>query len=308
MTNLINFALIEEFKKISSNRRGLRLEEMKSHLDWDKFLAMLPERDSTRGRPPYERLVMVRLLFLQSCHGISDEELEFQVKDRVSFRSFLEFPDTIPDYSTVWRFREELAEDNILEKLWAEFQRQLDEKKIEVKKGYIQDATFIVAEPGKQKSSSEPRGKEAKTSRSKDGTWTKKGSKSFFGFKAHVKVQKGSKFIKELAITSAKVHDGAVDLANPDDLIYRDRGYSGIKTHARGDGTMKRGKLNIHQKLRNKRISKQRAEGEHPFGIIARSLKGGKTKLTTIYRVYVQQAFVCMAYNLHRLKSLSKLA
>ena len=190
MTNLINFALIEEFKKISSNRRGLRLEEMKSHLDWDKFLAMLPERDSTRGKPPYERLVMIRLLFLQSWHGISDEELEFQVKDRVSFRSFLEFPDTIPDYSTVWRFREELAEDNILEKLWAEFQRQLDEKKIEVKKGCIQDATFIVAEPGKQKNSNEPRGKEAKTSRSKDGTWTKKGSKSFFGFKAHVKVQK----------------------------------------------------------------------------------------------------------------------
>jgi len=301
MTNLINFALMEEFAKIASDKRGVRLEEMKSLLDWDKFLAMLPEKDSVRGRPPYERLIMVRLLFLQGWHGISDQELEFQVKDRVSFRSFLEFPDKIPDYSTVWRFREELAEDDTLENLWAEFQRQIEEKNIAVKKGCIQDATFIIAEPGKQKHSDEPRGKDAKTSRSKEGSWTKKGKKAHFGFKQHVKVQKGTKLIKEMAITTAKTHDGTIDLAKPDDIMYRDKGYTGIPTQAKGDGTMKRGKLNIKQKLRNKRISKKRAEGEHPFGTITRCFKGGKTKLTTIYRVYIQQAFVCMGYNLHRL-------
>lgn len=307
MTNLISFALKEEFNKIKLlGQKGLKLEEMKALLDWNKFLEIIPEKNSVIGRPPYEKILMVRLLFLQGWYTISDEELEFQVNDRLSFRSFLDFPKNIPDYSTVWRFREELAESDTLEKIWDELKRQISEKKIEVKEGSIQDASFIVADPGKQKKSGEPRGREAQTSRSKDGTWTKKGKKSYFGFKSHIKVQKGSKLITEVATTTAKTHDGAIDLADPDEIIYRDRGYTGINTKAKGNGTMKRGKLDIWQKLRNKRITKQRAEGEHPRGIIARVFKGGKTRLTTIYRVHVQQVFVCAAYNLHRLRFLLK--
>lgn len=307
MSNLISFALREEFNKIKILRqKGLKLEEMKALLDWNKFLEIIPEKESARGRPPYEKILMIRLLFLQGWYTISDEELEFQVNDRLSFRSFLDFPKTIPDYSTVWRFREELAEGDILEKMWDELKRQINEKKIEVKEGSIQDASFIVADPGKQKKSSEPRGRDAKTSRSKDGTWTKKGKKSYFGFKSHIKVQKGSKLIMEVATTTAKAHDGAIDLASPDEIIYRDRGYTGINTKAKGNGTMKRGKLDIWQKLRNKRITKQRAEGEHPRGIICRVFKGGKTRLTTVYRVHVQQVIVCAAYNLYRLLFLLK--
>ena len=122
----------------------------------------------------------------------------------------------------------------------------------------------------------------------------------------HTKVRRGSKIIEEIAVTTAKTHDGAIDLAKPDDIIYRDRGYSGINTKAKGDGTMKKGNLDIRQKMRNKRITKKRAEGEHPFAAIERCLKGGKTRLTTVYRVFIQQVFVCFAYNLHRLKFLSR--
>ena len=135
-------------------------------------------------------------------------------------------------------------------------------------------------------------------SRSKDGTWTKKGKKSYFGFKRRIKVRRGSKIIEEVAVTTAKTHDGAIDLAKPDDIVYRDRGYTGINTKAKGNGAMKRGKLDIYQKLRNKRIMKKRAEGEHPLAFIERSLKGGKTRLTTVYRVFIQQVFVCSAYNI----------
>ncbi len=234
MSNLISFALREEFNKIKLlGQKGLMLEEMKALLDWNKFLEIIPEKESVRGRPPYEKILMIRLLFLQGWYTISDEELEFQVNDRFSFRSFLDFPKNIPDYSTLWRFREELAESDTLEKIWDEQKRQINEKKIEVKEGSIQDASFIVADPGKQKKSNESRGRAAKTSRSKDGTWTKKGKKSYFGFKSHIKVQKGSKLILEVATSTAKTHDGAIDLANPDEIIYRDRGYTGINTQAK---------------------------------------------------------------------------
>jgi len=213
----------------------------------------------------------------------------------------LGFPKTVPDYSTVWRFRETLTQDDTMDKLWDELQRQIDEKNIKVEKGVIQDATFVVADPGKTRSGMDERGQAAKTSRSRDGSWTKKGKKSYFGYKAHTKMERGSKIVKDIAVTTAKVHDGAIDLAVANDVMYRDRGYSGIPTRAKGNATMKRGNLSVKDKLRNKRIQMKRNQGEHPYGTINRSFHGGTTKLTTIKRVFVQQVFVFMAYNLFRL-------
>jgi IS5 family transposase len=69
---------------------------------------------------------------------------------------------------------------------------------------------------------------------------------------------------------------------------------------------MKRGKLSPHEHLRNKRIAKKRCRGEHPYGTMHRSFKAGRTKLTTLARVFVQHVFVCMAYNVHRLRFLLK--
>ena len=103
MSNLINFALREEFSKIGTLSRSSKLEEIEKIIDWNKFLQLFPEKWSSRGRPPYEKILMVKLLFLQGCYGISDEELEFQVNDRISFRNFLNFPENIPDFSTTWR-------------------------------------------------------------------------------------------------------------------------------------------------------------------------------------------------------------
>ena len=147
----------------------------------------------------------------------------------------------------------------------------------------------------------------AKTSRNKDGSWTKKGKKSYFGYKIHTKMQRGSKIIKELAVTTARVPDNAIDLTKPDEIVYRDKGYTGTKTNAIGNGTMKRGNLTPHEHLRNKRIQSKRSQGEHPFGTIHRAMNGGETKLTTISRVFVQQLFVVAAYNLFRLATLMRM-
>jgi transposase, IS5 family len=102
------------------------------------------------------------------------------------------------------------------------------------------------------------------------------------------------------------VHDSAIDLAKPADIVYRDKGYIGAKTHARGDATMWRGNLSPHDALRNKRIQAKRNQGEHPFGTIKRAMHGGHTKLTTVSRVFVQQMFVFMAYNVLRLAYLAQ--
>ena len=302
MKNLIDFALREKYSKVRELRS--RLEEMKSIIEWDAFLPLFPDRETIRGRPEYEKKLMLRILFLQSCYSISDEEMEFQIYDRLSFQQFLDFPEEIPDFSTIWRFREELTEGNIIDIIWDELGRQLEAKGIIVKKGAIQDASFIHADPGKKNSGMKGRGREAKTSRSKDGSWTKKGKKSIFGFKSHHKVDEATKIITEVAVSTAKTFDGNIDLASEDEIIFRDKGYSGSGTKAKGNGSMKKGKITPHEQLRNKRISKKRCRGEHPYGTMHRSFKAGRTKLTTLPRVFVQHVFVCIAYNVHRLRFL----
>mgnify|MGYP001618568494 CR=1 FL=1 len=69
---------------------------------------------------------------------------------------------------------------------------------------------------------------------------------------------------------------------------------------------MKRGKLTPEEIMRNKRISKIRCRGEHPYGTMVKSFKAGHTGLTTIPRVFIQQAFISMAYNIQRLSFLLK--
>ena len=304
MESLVNFALKEKYARVKKLRS--RLDDMNKLIEWDKFVGLFPERKSQVGRPNYEKILLLKMMFLQGWYGLSDEELEFQINDRLSFQQFLDFPNFIPDYSTVWRFREELAEGSLTDKIWDELQRQIKEKNISIEKGVIQDATFIVAEPGKTRSGMDERGQAARTSRNRDGSWTKKGKKSYFGYKAHTKVQRGSKMIETFAVTTAKVPDNAIDLTNPDDVVYRDKGYTGTKTKALGDGTMLRGNLTPHEMLRNKRIQTKRNQGEHPYATVKRALHGGQTKLTTVYRVFVQQLFVFAAYNLFRLATLIK--
>lgn len=117
--------------------------------------------------------------------------------------------------------------------------------------------------------------------------------------------------IEELAVTTASVHDSQIDLAKEDDIVYRDKGYFGAKTRAKGDATMKRRvrgqeKLSPKEQLRNKRISKKRAPGERPFGVMSRVMHGGFTYLTELHRVFVQEIMGCFSYNLLQMKRLLK--
>lgn len=105
-------------------------------------------------------------------------------------------------------------------------QRQLDAKGLKVKKGVIQDTTFITSYPGHAKAD-KPRGIDAKTRRSKDGTWTKKNNKSFFGYKLQLKEDIDYGLIREIETTTSSVHDSQVDLSEPGEVAYRDKGYFG---------------------------------------------------------------------------------
>ena len=310
MTSLTSFAFQEEYKRVK--RLGDKLSEIDSLIDWEKFRPivanMYDNKSEKGGRPNIDEIVMVKLLILQEWHGLSDPELERQVTDRISFRKFLGFPETIPDYTTVWLFRERLQDTGKDKEIWRELQRQLDAKGLKVKKGVIQDATFITADPGHTKAD-EPRGDDSKTRRSKDGTWTKKGDKSHFGYKLHTKSDTEYQLIREQETTTASVHDSQIDLSEPGEVSYRDRGYSGAKSRGY-DAAMKKGArghpIGIRDKLRNKRISRKRAPVERPYAVIKNVFGSGHVRVTTVPRVGVKMMFASFGFNLYQLCTLKK--
>ena len=144
----------------------------------------------------------------------------------------------------------------------------MDKLRFGIQRGVIQDATFITADPGHAKKD-KPRGDEALTRRPKEGTWSKIGNNSYFGFKIHPLVDKEHILIREVRTSTASLHDSQIDLSAPGQTIYRDKGYFGVKPNASMDKTMHRASrnhpLSCKEKRRNKAISRVRSPGEYDF-------------------------------------------
>ena len=171
----------------------------------------------------------------------------------------------------------------------------------------VQDASFITSDPG-HAAADKPRGEEARTRRSRDGTWTKKGVKSFFGYKLHAKTDVGHVLIRDLETAPASVHDNQVDLSRPGEAVYRDKGYQGAVPRG-WDATMKRASrghpLGIWDRLRNRRISRKRCPGERPFAVIKRVFGSGHVLVTSLPRVRVKLMYACLYFNLVQLGTLA---
>ena len=275
------FILKQQYQKVKG--LGDRLALMKQQIDWKPFIpltkSVFHDDKETGGRPHTDELVVVRSMLLQAWYNLSDPELEFQCHDRLSFRNFLGFPEKIPDFSTIWRIRDRLEVAGVDTLIWAELQRQLDDKGFKVEKGTIQDAAFIEADLGKKRYNQEKKTKkkgetidysEKQLSHiDKDGSFSVKHGQVYYGYKSHIKLDVDHHLIRDVEVTTASAHDSDIDLSKCDEVVYRDKGYTGKETKAKGNGSMKRGNLTIWEKLRNKRIAKKRAPGERPFSVLS---------------------------------------
>ena len=312
------FIMKQQYEKVKG--LGDRLELMKQQIDWKPFIPLVKsvfkDNDTVGGRPHTNELVVVRSMLLQAWYGLSDPELEFQCHDRLSFRNFLGFPEQIPDFSTIWKIRDRLKEAEIDTQIWNELQRQLDQKGYQVKKGTIQDASFIEADVGKKRYSKEKKARKKgepieyteKQRRhiDQDGSFSVKHGQVHYGYKSHIKVDTDHHLIRRVEVTTACVHDGDIDLARSDEVIYRDKAFTGKQTKAKGNGSMKRGILTPHEKLRNKRICRIRSPGERPFSVIKRVFHGDRIQVKTLERVEIKEMFKCFGYNLYQLVTLER--
>ena len=102
-------------------------------------------KKNNAGRKPIDPVFMLKVLFLQRLYNISDNQVEYQIKDRMSFREFLDIcsVDDVPDEKTVWKYRDIMSESGVGERLFAKFNEQLASMGLIVNEGKIVDASFV---------------------------------------------------------------------------------------------------------------------------------------------------------------------
>ena len=144
------FDEIERLERLSE--LGDPLKRLNSVINWELFRPSLErvfrkERKGPGGRPPYDYVMMFKILVLQMLYKLSDEQTEYQINDRMSFMRFLGFglESRVPDAKTIWLFRETLTKAKIIEDLFKLFNAQLEEAKLITHTGSIVDATFVDA-------------------------------------------------------------------------------------------------------------------------------------------------------------------
>ncbi len=130
---------------------GDKLEWLNSVMDWNIFVPLLEKAKPDKsqggkgGRPPYPLLLMFKIIILQSLYNVADDQMEYQINDRLSWKRFLglSLSDKAPDAKTIWLFRETLTNGMIYDQLFALFNAQLEGMGVITHKGSIQDASFV---------------------------------------------------------------------------------------------------------------------------------------------------------------------
>ena len=309
-----------------------RLAEM---VPWERFRETLEtvrqkERKSNARRKPIDVVLMFKLLVLQKLYNISDEELEYQVNDRLSFMRFLGLglEDGVPDRTTVWLFREELTKRGLVEKLFEELEEYLQRQGYKARGGQIIDATLIPV-PKQHNSKEEnqqikagkvPKEWEDQPNKQRqkdtDARWTKKNGSSHYGYKDHISRDVKYGFIRRYAVTDASVHDSQVlgevlDVKNSSNKVWADSAYRsvlieavlamiGFTSHIHEKG-YRNHPLTGRQKQKNRTRSRTRAKVEHVFGTMVNEMGGKLLRSIGLERAKANLGLKNLAYNLKRL-------
>jgi hypothetical protein len=202
--DLFTSAANDRFNKHIKTQSKQALEIIKLKIDWEKLLKPIEkiiskqkENNSPAGRRTIDLLVIVKCFILQTIYNLSDPRLEEEIADRRSFQIFLDLNslDSIPDETTICRYREMFARLELDKKLFYEFNKQLKSLNLIVGKGTIVDATIKQAQAT------------SGSNRDKDADFTQKRGKTYYGYKGHIAIDEDSEVIKTVEFTKASLHD-----------------------------------------------------------------------------------------------------
>jgi transposase, IS5 family len=265
------FDVDDRLKRLSD--LGDQLEAFASAVDFEAFradlVAALAYSDGAQGgRPPFDPVLMFKILVIQAANNLSDERTEFLINDRLSFMRFLglSLSNRVPDARTIWLFREKLTKAGAIKTLFDRFDAVLRAKGYIAMSGQIIDASLIAAP--KQRDTNEEKtairqgripddwkNKPAKLrQKDRDARWTVKFSKAkerpdgtkplvdiaipTFGYQNHVSIDRGFGFIRKWAATDAAAYEGArlreglLDKSNTASAVWADTAYRSAANEA----------------------------------------------------------------------------
>lgn len=303
----------ERFDKLDDG--GDPLVKINEVIDWTLFADSLKtlrakERKSNAGRKPFDATLMFKILVLQSLYNLSDDQTEFQIRDRLSFMRFLNLSlhDRVPDAKTIWLFREQLTEAGLTQKLFAQFDRFLRKNGFSAKKGQIVDASIVKAPKQRNSREDNKRIKEGhvpedwsdakKRQKDTEARWVRKNGQNHFGYKNHIEIDAKHKLIRKYEVTDAAVHDsqvfeGLLDQNNSSRDVWADAAYRSreklahLREHGFREHLQRRGcrhkKLTERERAGNHTRSKTRSRVEHIFGV--QTQRAGTLLIRTVGRV-----------------------
>jgi len=329
--------LFDEIDRLQElTKLGDPLLSLSEVIKWETFRPILkqiridnPENIKNAGRKPFDEVMMFRVIILQSLYGLSDDQMEYQLKDRRSFERFVSGGDTLyqmPDAKTIWLYKERFKDHGIARKAFRKFNQQLEKANLMAQSGKIVDASFV--EVPRQRNSREdnkhikekgthPEEWSENKKRQKDieARWTEKNNQKHYGYKNHISVDRKRKFILEYKVTSAKVHDSQVlfDIVGKarkkNEAIWGDSAYRSEENEKRL--TRKHYLSRIHEKgYRNKQLTQKqkdrntsksriRARVEHVFASIYWQ-RGNYRRCIGLERITEAVGFINLAYNMKR--------
>lgn len=329
----------EENRMEKLSKLGDSLVRLDKVIGWEQFRSILEkatvkEHKGLGGRPPYDVILMFKILILQRLYNLSDDQMEFQINDRMSFMRFLGLGlgNNVPDAKTIWLFRDTLMKSGVIETLFHNFNKTLNDAGIITREGSIVDATFVDAPRQRNTREENKRIKEGEvpeewqtsenahkfSQKDTDARWAIKNNERHYGYKNHVKVDADSKIITEYTATSANVHDSQVLselITDEDKILYADSAYTGEELHAKLPKTLEikvhekgyRSKpLTEEQKENNRLKSKIRARVEHVFGFMTGSMNGITVRSIGIDRAIFNIGLTNLLYNICRYEILKR--
>jgi IS5 family transposase len=292
--------------------RNERLDRIAAAVKWYRFEKLLRRLEpEAAGRPPYDPLVMLKAILLQQWYELSDAELEEALNDRVSFRRFcgLSLQEAAPDYTTLCRFRNRLIAAGLADRLFAEFDRQLENAGLVLKRGTMVDATLVEAARRRP-----PGGAEDALDR--DAAFAKREGKagSTYGYKAHVGVDEGTLLIRAAQLTPANVNETSVAdalIRFDEKAVYADKAYAsaarrqllrsrGIKDRIQHKSWGGGPPLSPWQKRRNALIGPIRAGVETVFATLKRRMAYRQVRYVGLVKNAAHLLLLALAYNMRR--------
>ena len=293
------------------------LDDVDALVDWSIIEGLLSHiHSSPNGEKAWPPLMMFKALLLQSWYNLGDPGLEKQLARDLLFRRFvgLDISESVPDHSTIWRFRQLLTSQSLMSRLLEEVNRQLSEQSLYIQSGEVSiiDASVIEAKqcrPNKRDDGTNTQDPEA-------GWNVKSGSdgkrRSTYGFKVHLNVEEDG-FIKTLDYTAGNVHDSNcfTDLLSGDEsAAYADSAYVSqvhdqwLSEHRIENRLTRRAyrnrPLTRDDKQFNRRHSGTRSVVERVFGVLKQHYDMGKARYLGLARNRTRVELMCVAYNLKR--------